>query len=393
MSINIPSLAHFTTRIDIKEAQVLDLRDRLRNTRWPIAPEGKAWENGTSLAYLRDVVDYWLDSFDWRIQEERLNCHEHIVAPINGRNVHAVVMRSEKGERPPIVLAHGWPGSFVEFLEIGERLSHPERFGHDAKAGSTVIIVSLPGCGLSSPPKVPIGPREIAGDWLQLMTDTLKIEKFVVHGGDWGAAIASWLAVDAPEVLYGLHLTSAIIQPEISTVIDISDEEQVFLAQRENRSPSEGAYRVLQGSKPLTLSYSLSDSPVGLAAWLLEKYQAWGVSTGTQDPPSIPLQELVTIISLYWFADPGPSTWIYRFLIDGTGLKFPAGVRVNVPTAVCSFQHDVSPVSPASWQRRCYDVVQHSRIDHGGHFPGLDAPQALAKDLREFVASVCKNQD
>ena len=157
MSINIPSLAHFTTRIDIKEAQVLDLRDRLRNTRWPIAPEGKAWENGTSLAYLRDVVDYWLDSFDWRIQEERLNCHEHIVAPINGRNVHAVVMRSEQGERPPIVLAHGWPGSFVEFLEIGERLSHPERFGHDAKAGSTVIIVSLPGCGLSSPPKVPIG--------------------------------------------------------------------------------------------------------------------------------------------------------------------------------------------------------------------------------------------
>ena len=130
--------------------------------------------------------------------------------------------------------------------------------------------------------------REIAGDWLQLMTDTLKIEKFVVHGGDWGAAIASWLAVDAPEVLYGLHLTSAIIQPEISTVIDISDEEQVFLAQRENRSPSEGAYRVLQGSKPLTLSYSLSDSPVGLAAWLLEKYQAWGVSSGTQDPPSNP---------------------------------------------------------------------------------------------------------
>ena len=301
--------------------------------------------------------------------------------------MHAVIMASDAGQRPPVLLAHGWPGSFVEFLEVGERLAHPERFGGHAEDGSTVIIPSLPGCGLSSAPDAPIGPREIAGDWLALMTDALGIDKFVAHGGDWGAAVASWLAADAPEVLHGIHLTSAIMQPELEANTKLSAEEEAFLNQRGSRGPWDEGYRVMQGTKPLTLSYGLTDSPAGLAAWLLEKYQSWGDARQTQSPPTIPLPDLLTIISLYWFAGPGPSTWIYRSWVDGTALKFPQGVRVEVPTAICSFRHDISPPSPDAWQQRCYDVVRRSAIDHGGHFPGLDAPQALAQDLSEFVVA------
>ena len=365
-----------------------DLSRRLRNTRWPLAPHGEPWEYGTSLTYLRDVVEFWLQEFNWRAQERGLNKYEHIAVPIGRRTVHAVVMVSEAGQRPPILLAHGWPGSFVEFLEVGERLAHPERFGGAAADGSTVVIPSLPGCGLSSAPAAPIGPAEIARDWLQLMTDTLNLDKFVIHGSDWGAAIASWLAVDAADVLHGIHLTSAIMQPELAAGADLSAEEQAFLDGRTNRGPWDDGYRVMQGTKPLTLGYGLTDSPTGLAAWLLEKYQAWGNARGTQDPPEIPLPKLLTIISLYWFAGPGPTTWIYRSWVDGTALKFPPGVRVNVPTAICSFRHDVSPPSPDQWQQRCYEVVRRKAINHGGHFPGLDAPLALAQDIKEFVAEV-----
>jgi microsomal epoxide hydrolase len=389
--MKLPSLEKFTTGFNISDAQLSDLQRRLRDTRWPVTPQGDPWEHGASLPYLRETIAYWLREFDWRTQEEQLNHYSHIAVPIGERTVHAVVMQSDAGQRPPILLAHGWPGSFVEFLEVGERLAHPERFGGIAAEGATVIIVSLPGCGLSSAPAAPIGPREIADDWHRLMTETLNIDKFVIHGGDWGAAIASWLAVDAPDVLQGIHLTSAIIQPTLDANTKLEDEEQAFLDKRANRGPWDDGYRVLQGTKPLTLAYGLSDSPAGLAAWLLEKFQSWGEARGTQNPPGIPLRDLLTIISLYWFAGPGPSTWIYRSWVDGTALKFPAGVRVNVPTAICSFRHDVSPPSPDQWQQRCYDVVRRTAIDHGGHFPALDAASALAKDLSEFANEVDKD--
>ena len=338
---------------------------------------------------MRETIEFWSREFDWRAEEKKLNRYRHIAVPVGERTVHAVVMQSE-GQCPPILLAHGWPGSFVEFLDVGEQLAHPERFGGIASEGATVIIVSLPGCGLSSAPTAPVGPREIAGDWHRLMTETLNIDKFVVHGGDWGAAIASWLAVDTPDVLHGIHLTSAIIQPDIGNSTELKDEEQAFLDKRANRGPWDDGYRVMQGTKPLTLAYGLTDSPAGLAAWLLEKYQSWGEARGTQKPPEIPMQKLLTIISLYWFSGPGPSTWIYRSWVDGTALKFPAGIRVAVPTAICSFRHDISPPSPNQWQQRCYDVVRRTAIDHGGHFPGLDAALALAKDLREFAKSVTR---
>ncbi|MDA9625200.1 epoxide hydrolase [Luminiphilus sp.] len=388
VTTNLPSLEQFTTTIAISDPQLFDLNQRLLNTRLPVAPQSRPWKYGTSLSYLRETIDYWRHEFDWRVCEQELNQFEHIAVPVGQRIVHAVIIRSDRGLRPPIVLAHGWPGSFVEFLEVGEQLAHPERFGGLAKDGASVIIPSLPGCCLSSAPAFPIGPREIAADWILLMRETLNVDKFFIHGSDWGAAVASWLAATSPNLLYGIHLTSAIMQPDLNLELRLSPAEEDFLKHRASRGPSDSGYRIIQGTKPLTLSYALTDSPAGLAAWLLEKYQSWGVSRGTDKSPAIDLHKILTILSLYWFSGPGPSTWIYSSLVDGTGLTFPEGTRVNVPTAICSFKHDISPPSPADWQKRCYKVVRRSAIDEGGHFPGLDAPNALVRDLLNFIDDV-----
>lgn len=383
------SIENFRTEICISEESIVDLQERLRKTRWPVVPQADDWSYGTNLSYLQGVVEYWRSGFDWRQQQARLNRYAHYLLPVEvsagQRWVHAVILRSAQGTRAPILMAHGWPGSFVEFLSTAERLSAPEKFGGDPREGATVVLLSLPGVALSSPATAPIGPREIAADWHSVMTQSLGIRQFFMHGGDWGAAIASWLAVDAPHCLQGLHLTSAIMQPDV-VGLELDEAEKAFIARRAQRGPWESGYQVIQGTKPATLSYSLTDSPTGLAGWLLEKYQSWGASRGTSNPPNIAPDELLTMISLYWFYGPGPSSWIYRSLIDGTGLKFPKGVRVGVPTAICSFAHDVSPPSPASWQERAYHVVRRTAIDHGGHFPGLDAMEALARDIRDFMA-------
>ena len=383
--MNFTEINKFSTQFNISDETLSDLKDRLSRTRWPITPQGEPWTYGTSLSYLKDVINFWTNNFDWRDQERRLNSYCHVSVPINGRAVHAVVMRSEEGQGIPILMAHGWPGSFVEFLQVGERLAHPERFGGHPTEGSTVIIVSLPGTGLSSAPDIPIGPREIANDWRHLMSATLNINKFVAHGSDWGAAILSWLAVDSPRLLEGIHLTSSIMQPDIAAETELDSDELSFINLRKNRGPWDDGYRVIQGTKPLTLAYGLTDSPSGLAAWLLEKFQSWGSARDTQNAPEIPIEQLLTILCLYWFGEPGPSTWIYRSWVDGTALKLPKGTRVNVPTGICSFHHDISPTPPKQWQERCYNVTWRTSVDHGGHFPGLDAPLALQKDISKFL--------
>lgn len=372
--------------ISIDDASLEDLRRRLRATRWPLAPDGEPWEHGADLGYMRGIITYWCDRYDWRAQERRLNTLEHRRFDVGPRRLHAAIERSSEGRRPAVLMAHGWPGSFVEFLEAAARVAHPERYGGRAEDGATVVMVSLPGCGFSDAPAAPIGPREIARDWLVLMTERLGVPRFVVHGSDWGAAIGSWLAIDAPQAVQGLHLTSAILQPDTAPPAPPLDGlEQEFLAKRASRGPWESGYQIIQGTKPLTLAYGLTDSPAGLAAWILEKYRGWSAARRDHGPPPMAPDDLLTIVSLYWFAGPGPAGWIYRSLLDGTGLRLPAGARVGVPTAICTFADDVSPESPLRWQQRAYEVVRRTRVPHGSHFPGLDAPRELTSDLLDFL--------
>jgi pimeloyl-ACP methyl ester carboxylesterase len=387
VSNQVNEIEQFRFRVSIDGGQIEDLMRRLRQTRWPIEPNGAPWEFGTSQAYLRSVVDYWVSEFDWQEIERQLNGFAHYRIPVDGRFCHAII-EPGSGENPlPLVLFHGWPGCFTEYLPLARRLAHPEAFGGDANDGATVIIASLPGTGFSDPPASPTGPREVGQIWHQLLTEILGLSHYALHGGDWGAAISSWMAIDQPASVLGIHLTSAILQQDPASLTDhLREDEQAYLATRVGRGPWESGYQVIQGTKPLTLAYGLTDSPAGLAAWILEKYHGWSSAKSKNQPPSFSLDDLLTIVTLYWLAGPGPSTWIYRSLIDGTGLRLHGGVRVEVPTWLCQFADDVSPPSPASWQERTYNVTHRSEVGYGSHFPGLDAPDPLAADIIAFLS-------
>lgn len=382
----------FRYRISVDQDQLADLAQRLANTRWPAEPEGSAWEYGTSQSFLRTAVDYWQAEFDWRKIEQRLNSYAHYRIPLAGKYCHAVVEQGSGANPEAVVLFHGWPGSFVEYLPLIERLAHPEKFGNDAEDGVTVIIASLPGAGFSDAPDKPTGPRDIGRMWHRLLTDEFGLPEYAAHGGDWGAAVASWMAINEPDHVRGIHLTSPILQMDPATLtVPLSEEEERFLTARAGRGPWESGYRIMQGTKPLTLAYGLTDSPAGLAAWIIEKFHSWSSSKGTDQPPPFSLDDLLTIVTLYWLTGPGPSTWIYRSFIDRTGLRPGAGERAEAPTWLCRFGDDISPESPPSWQERSYNVTHRTEVDHGSHFPGLDAAEALSADLAEFMVSLRQN--
>ena len=382
-------IADHYSPIAVAQPVLDDLAHRLEQVRWPLAPAGASWQHGTSLGFMRELVDYWREGFDWRAVEMRLNRFRHYRLPAGDRRIHAIVEPGSGSSRPPLLLLHGWPGSVIEFLPLIEPLAHPARFGGRAEDGVTVIAASLPGYAFSDPPDGPIGPRE-AGVWLRaMMTQTLGFARFAVHGGDWGAAIASWMAHDAPAQVASIHLTSAILQPDVANAEPpLDDAELAHIEARRIRGPWESGYQAIQGTKPLTLAYGLADSPVGLAAWVIEKYHGWSVARGTDRAPPMDRDDLLTVAMLYWLAEPGPASWMYRFLVDGTAFRLPKGHRVEVPTSLCLFGDDISPIAPLRWQQRSYNVVSRTLIPHGSHFPGLDAAPALLEDLKKFVAAL-----
>jgi len=372
--------------IAVDDAVLQDLGERLARTRWPIEPQGPAWSFGTSLDYMRQVVDHWATRFDWRAAEARLNRFPNYRLPVDGRLVHAIVEPGSGDDPLPVVLTHGWPGSFAEFADVIEPLAHPERFGGNAQDGLTVVAASLPGYAFSDPPAAPVTPRQVGETWHRLMTDVLGFERYGAHGSDWGAAVTSWLAYDHPRSVAAIHLTTPILHADGAFDPPLDAEEEDFLARMGARMAGEAGYQAIQGTKPQTLSYGLTDSPAGLAAWMLEKYQGWTASFGSGGPPDIDLDHLLTTVMLYWLAGPNAASWMYRFLVDGSAFALPPGGRIETPTGLCLFPHDVALAAPAQLSRRTYDVVRRVLAPAGGHFPGLDAADVLAADISAFFA-------
>jgi pimeloyl-ACP methyl ester carboxylesterase len=374
-------------RIEIAEPILDDLRARLRDNRWPVEPDAPAWAFGTSLGYMREVVDYWRDRYDWRAAEAELNRFEQFLVPVGDLNIHVIVEEGSGPDPLPVILTHGWPGCVVEFLDVIEPLAHPERFGGRAEDGVTVIAPSLPGYGFSDPPKAPITPREVAALWHELATQGLGLQRYGAHGSDWGAAVTSWLAFDHPEALTGIHLTMSILSAAPAPDDRPFDaEELAFLERMGARMVNETGYQAIQGTKPQTLAYGLTNSPVGLAAWVLEKFHSWSAAAGTNAPPPMSLDRLLTNIMLYWLNGPNAASWLYVAMVSGTAFRLPPGGRIETPTALCMFPHDIAAPSPEQWGRRSYNVVERRVAEHGGHFPGLDAPGILTESIRGFFA-------
>ena len=369
--------------LNVPQADLDDLRDRLSRTRLPARepPGGAAWDFGAPLGYMTEVVAYWRDRFDWRAQEARLHQLRHYRLPAGDLTVHAIVEPGSGPNPQPLILTHGWPGSLVEFADMVAPLAHPERFGGDEKDAFTVVVPGLPGYGWSDPPAEPISPRTVAGMWHDLMVNTLGFDRYVA------ASVTSWLAVDHPEDLAAIHLTLAILHAPPSPEDRPPDEEELAHAKRQGeRMARETGYSGIQGTRPQTLAYALTDSPAGLAAWILEKFQRWSSAMGGDTPPPMDLDHLITNIMFHWLPQPGPAYWMYRFLVDGSAFIAPVGRRSEVPSHFCLFPHDISLPAPRQSIERSYDVAGYVVAPDGGHFPGLDATDYLTRNIRTAFA-------
>ncbi|GIJ45553.1 multidrug MFS transporter [Virgisporangium aliadipatigenens] len=363
--------------VDVPEDVLEDLRDRLRRTRWPGPAPGPAWRQGTDLDALRDLVTDWA-AWDWRAHERRLNTHQHRVVDLGDATVHAVHERARDGRGIPLVLTHGWPSSFVEYLPLVPLLTDPAVHGIAGPAFD-VVIPSLPGYGFSPrPPRTGINYRYVAGLWHRLMA-ALGYRRYGAGGGDFGAGVATYLALDHPDAVIGLHLTTPELDPPRHD--DPSPAELDFLRVRQRWDDTERGYSAIQSTKPQTLGYALTDSPAGLAAWLLEKWRSWA------DPRSgVGRDFLLTTLTVYWAN--GAVTESLRDYYDNRWHADPIrpGQRVRVPTAYAGFDHQFVPegVPPREWLERLYDLARYTPMPRGGHFAAVEQPDLLARDLVAF---------
>lgn len=366
-----------------------DLRRRVMATRWSDETDAEPWRYGPPLAYMRHVVDHWLNRFDWRAQEAFLNSFSHYTTEINGHSIHFIHEAGVGPDPMPLVLTHGWPGSFVEMLRILPMLTDPASHGGRAEDAFSVVVPSIPGHGFSSRPTKPGMSYAVVADlWATLMA-RLGYARFGAQGGDWGSWISASLGLQHPDRITGLHLNylSTRFRPGVSpSDPPISAEEQAYLDRVARWAEAEGAYIAIQATKPQTLAYGLSDSPVGLAAWLLEKFRAWSDCTEVPEE-AVPLDDLLTDIMIYWITNTAHSA--ARFYSGSRERPFhlAPGEKIRPPCGVVTLPREL-PMPPRSWAERAFNIVHWTRLPRGGHFAAMEQPALLAEDIREFFRSL-----
>lgn len=366
--------------LHVPDSDLDDLRARLRRTRWAKPWPVGAWDAGTDGDELRRLVGYWASGYDWRKHEAAVNALPSRFADIDGTTVHYLRFDAERDGALPILLANGWPSSFLELTGLAGRLSAPSKHGGRPQDAFTVIVASLPGYGLSPQRPALGGPRYTHEIWHRLMHDELGFERYGAHGSDLGAGEVSRLAQAHPEAVAGVHVLDVAGPPAYDPAA-LTEEERAYLDAEQAWTVTERGYSHQQQTRPLTLAQGLSDSPSGLLAWILEKYRRWSdcdgdVSTRFSD------DFLLTQASLYWFTN-SISTSFRPYYERHHGL-LPRIERVEVPTAVALFPADLGGRSPRSWAERTYHVTRYTVMPRGGHFAAHEEPGLLADDLTEF---------
>ena len=375
--------------LEVPEKTLQGIRQRVSEFPWAqqTAPEDGGWEYGTNLKYLREFCDYWLTDYDWRKHEERINGFPHFIAEVDGIDLHYIREKGSGAAPMPLVISHGWPGSIVEFLDIIEPLAHPERSGASIDDAFDVIAPSLPGFGFSGPPPRPYGPRKMAGLFNQLMTEVLGYENYIAQGGDWGGAISSWLGLDHASSCRAIHINIMTMRHPSGPQ---GNEEKKWAIQFEREQMMENGYRVLQATRPQTLSYAMTDSPVGVAAWILEKFNAWSDTDGDDIESVYTKDELLTNIMVYLVTGTfNSASWIYYGRREEGGrILSQEGKRVEVPTAAALFPKELLSWPPRSYVERVYNIKQWTEMPRGGHFAALEEPELLIEDIRKFARTL-----
>ena len=370
-------------RIEIPDSDLDDLRDRLTRTRWSTEIPGTGWSRGVPVGYLRELAEYWRDRYDWRAAENELNSLPQSTTEIDGQRIHFLHVRSPEPDALPLVLSHGWPGSIVEFLDVIGPLSDPKAHGGDPRDAFDLVIPSLPHFGLSGPVAEPgWDTRRIAAAFAELMR-RLGYQRYGAQGGDYGAFIAPDLGrVDAEHVV-GVHVNAATVGfipfGEVSEEVraELSAAELTRLARLGNFMSEGNGYFQVQATRPQTLGYGLTDSPVAQLAWIVEKFQEW--THGGQVPEdSVDRDRLLTNVMLYWLTGTGASSAnLYYESMHSSNWPTPS----KVPTGVAVFAEDIAI---RRYAEQLYEITHWSEFDRGGHFAALEAPDLLVGDVRAF---------
>ena len=372
-------------KIAIGDQVLDDLKQRLGNTRWPDEIQDSGWDYGSNLAYVKELVEYWRTSFDWRAQEERLNRFNHFKTPVEGLNIHFIHERGTGPNPMPLVITHGWPSTFFEMSKIVPLLSDPGSHGGDPEDSFDVVAPSLPGFGFSDrPAQRGMQVLKVADMWAKLMTENLSYPRFAAVGGDIGAGVTSRLGFAHPDRLTGIHLTSVTrptpyLGPGART---LTEAESAHSAQRERWQQDEGGYAHIQGTKPQTLAYGLNDSPAGLAAWIVEKYRTWSDCHGDVES-RFSKDELLTTITIYWVTQTISSST--RMYLENQTHTWVMGrdERVKAPAGMALFPQEIAK-PPREWAQRAYDVRRWTEMPKGGHFAAFEEPELLAEEVRAF---------
>ena len=372
-------------KIEIPDSVLDDLKSRLERTRWPDELPGTGWDYGSNLDYVKELVEYWRTKFDWHAQEKLINSFSHFKSKVDGLNIHFI---HEKGKGPnpmPLVITHGWPGTFFEMYKVIPMLSDPASHGGDPADAFDVVAPSMPGYGFSdATDKRGLSVLSISDLWAKLMSENLGYQKFAAQGGDWGARVTAKLGLSHGDKVIGIHTTSTSSPTPYQGpgIRELSEAENAMLAQRVQWLADEGGYSHIQATKPQTLSYGLNDSPAGLAAWIVEKYRTWSDCGGDVES-RFTKDELLTTITIYWVTQSINSSTRLYYESFFQAWDLAKDEKIQVPVAIASFPRENS-VPLREWAERSFNIQQWTDMPSGGHFAALEEPDRLVEDIRKF---------
>jgi len=369
-------------RIAASDAEIDDLRRRLRATRWPDREAVDDWSQGIPLGYVQDVCAYWAEKYDWRAREERLNRFAQFRSELDGLGIHFLHVRSRHADALPLVVTHGWPGSIVEFQKVIEPLTDPTAHGGEARDAFHVVCPSLPGYGFSDKPaRAGWNVERIARAWAALMA-RLGYGRYVAQGGDWGAMVTTAVGLQDREHCAAIHLNMPIAAPDPATLGSLSEREQGALAAMQHYEQWDSGYSKQQSTRPQTVGYGLVDSPAGQAAWILEKFWAW-TDCGGHPENVLTRDELLDNVMLYWL----PATGASSARLYWESFRTPNLTEVPVPTGCSSFPKEIFRPSKRWAEKRYTSLFYWNELERGGHFAAFEQPEAYVRELRACFRS------
>ena len=373
-------------QIKIENKNVDSIKKKVASFDWSKIPDITNWSLGVNKQELKSICDYWVTNYNWEIEEKKLNQFNHYKAKVNDLNIHFIYKKGKNKNSIPLLISHGWPGSFLEFYEIIDPLTDPKSFGLDNEISFDLIIPSIPGFAFSDKPPVPFGPRKIASYYNDLMTKVLNYKSYMAQGGDWGGAISSWLGYDHEKFCKAIHLNIMIMRNKIGPQ---TEEEKLWQKEFKKEQILEEGYRSLQATKPQTLAFAMNENPVGVAAWIFEKFHGWSDLKNKTIFDIYTKDNLLTNIMIYLVTNSfNTASWIYFGRREEGGRAMNIEGKVNTPTGCAVFPKEFLSWPPKSYVERLYNVLHWTEMPSGGHFAAMEEPNLLLNDILSFANKI-----